>query len=73
MDPSSVQRAEKQAVQKHAGCHTFRHVFTAQLLEAGCDTRTIQKRLAHKDVSTTVIHPYVLNSGPLGVRSPLDR
>ena len=31
------------------------------MLEAGCDIRTIQELLGHKDDSTTMIHAHVLN------------
>ncbi len=77
MDPTSLQRAVKQAaqkagLQKRVTCHTLRHSFATHLLQTGYDIRTVQELLGHKDVRTTMIYTHVLQRGGLAVRSPLD-
>jgi integron integrase len=65
--------ARQTAITKRVGPDTFRHLFATHLLEDGYDIRTVQELLGHADVSTTMVYTHVLNRGPLGVRSPVDR
>lgn len=73
----NLQRAVKKAVAladitKPASCQTRRHSFATRLLEDGCDIRTIQDILGHKQLPATMIYTHVVNRGGLTVRSLLD-
>jgi site-specific recombinase XerD len=57
---------------KPGGIHALRHAFATHLLEAGTDLRTIQERLGHRHITTTMRYLHLAQKQVLGQRSPLD-
>jgi integron integrase len=75
---TAVQREVNDAVRasglvKPATAHTFCHSFATQALRGGCDIRTLQHVMGHKDIRTTMIYLHVLEQSGGHIKSPLDR
>ena len=63
----------KAGIKKSGGIHTLRHCYATDLLEAGVALQTIQRRLGHTSVRTTMTYLKLAQDRNGDISSPLDQ
>jgi site-specific recombinase XerD len=63
----------KANIPKRVTAHTFRHSYATHLLQANYDIRTIQTKLGHSSLKTTMIYTHCVPGRTVKeAKSPLD-
>ena len=63
---------DKAGITKPGGIHTLRHCYATALLEAGVDLPTIQRRLGHASIRSTMRYLHLAKDRYEQIPSPLE-